>query len=87
MTSFLGILTFCYMENLPKRCDGNCTKCPLIRHPNSKQLTEIIDHLLLKFGDEACMIIEKYCHNLTVEYQNLKEEIMKKNMIEDIEWH
>ena len=49
-------------------CDSDCNNCPIILHPNSKMITKILNQLVDKFGDEAYLIVENNCPNLTVCY-------------------
>lgn len=51
-----------------KYCDGNCNKCPIISHPNSRMLTHILNLLYDEFGDKAYKIIQDNCPNFTVCY-------------------
>ena len=49
-------------------CDEDCNNCPIIGHPNSRELTKILNELVDKFGDEAYAIVQKNCPNLTCCY-------------------
>ena len=50
-------------------CDKNCNECPLIRHPNSRLLTKILNDAFDVFGDEFYEIVRSYCPNMTVCYE------------------
>ena len=47
-------------------CDEDCNHCPVILHGNNRQLTVILNALLLKFGEEVYAIVQRNCPNLTV---------------------
>lgn len=49
-------------------CDEDCNHCPVITHPNSKQLTRVFNELLEKLGDEVYAIVQKNCPNMTCCY-------------------
>jgi hypothetical protein len=49
-------------------CDGNCNECPIIGHPNSRELTVILNELVARFGDDAYAIVQARCPNLTCCY-------------------
>ena len=51
-----------------KLCDGNCNECPIIMHPNSRMVTRILNMLHEKFGDDAYVIVQSHCPNLTCCY-------------------
>lgn len=51
-----------------KLCDGDCNQCPLMRHPNSRMVTAILNTLLERFGDGVYEVVEGHCPNLTVCY-------------------
>lgn len=52
-------------EGKNRQCDENCNECGILRSPNNKQLTLILNKLHNKFGDEAYKIIQDGCPNLT----------------------
>ena len=56
------------MINRKELCDENCSHCPIIRHPNSRMITKVLNQLLNNFGNGVYEIIESYCPNLTVCY-------------------
>ena len=47
-------------------CDGDCNKCPVIGHPNSRMLTAVLNALQVRFGDGAHEIVQGLCPNMTV---------------------
>ena len=49
-------------------CDRDCNNCPIIRHPNSRMLTAILNKADDEFGDDFYNIVESMCPNMTVCY-------------------
>lgn len=47
-------------------CDEDCNNCPLIGHPNSRQLTLVLNALHERFGDGVYEIVQSLCPNMTV---------------------
>ena len=53
---------------IPKLCDGRCNECPIIRHPNSRMLTAVLNEAHGKFGSAFYTIVQARCPNLTCCY-------------------
>jgi len=51
-----------------KLCDEDCNNCPLMRHPNSRMITKILNKAYDKFGDEFYKIVQDNCPSMTVCY-------------------
>ena len=49
-----------------KLCDENCNECPIVGHPNSRLLTRVFNELYSRFGEEAYLIVQNACPNMTV---------------------
>lgn len=52
-------------------CDKNCNECPIIRHPNSRMLTRVLNELDEKYGDYGdgvLPVVNNLCPNMTVCY-------------------
>jgi len=47
-------------------CDEDCNHCPVIGHPNSRLLTQILNRLHNKFGEGVYKIVQDECPNMTV---------------------
>ncbi len=47
-------------------CDGDCNRCPIIGHENSRMLTLVLNELRDKYGDGVEYIVNKHCPNMTV---------------------
>lgn len=47
-----------------KLCDGDCNKCPIVNHGNSRLLTKLLNEALDKFGNPFYNIIQKRCPNM-----------------------
>ncbi len=53
---------------MKQNCDMNCNYCPIIGHTNSRLLTQMLNEVFERFGDEFYLIVQKHCPNLTVCY-------------------
>jgi hypothetical protein len=51
-----------------RSCNGDCNRCPIVNHPNSRMLTRILNELYAKFGDGVYKVVQGNCPNLTVCY-------------------
>lgn len=49
-----------------KPCDDDCNHCPIVNHANSRMVTAVLNALVERFGDEAYLIVQSRCPNLTV---------------------
>ena len=59
------------MDTDPKPlCDRDCNHCPIVLHPNSRMLTEVLNDLYKHFGgQEFWKVVEGNCPNFTVCYE------------------
>ena len=53
---------------MDRACDDNCNECPVISHPNSRVLTQILNKLHDGFGNGVYRIVQDMCPNFTVCY-------------------
>lgn len=53
---------------MSRLCDEDYSHCPIIRHPNNRLLTKVLNELLDRFGDDVYKIVQGNCPNLTVCY-------------------
>jgi len=51
---------------MPKPCDKNCNKCPIIGHPNSRMLSLVLNEAFQRFGNDFRAIVQRNCPNMTV---------------------
>ncbi len=49
-------------------CDRQCNDCPIIKHPNSRLLTKIMNKAFEQFGENFYAIVQSHCPNLTCCY-------------------
>lgn len=49
-------------------CDKDCNNCPVVGHPNNRQLTFVLNKLFDEFGDRVYKIVQEACPNFTVCY-------------------
>lgn len=49
-------------------CDGDCNHCGVIMHPNSRQLTAVLNALYNRFGNEVYVTVQHMCPNMTCCY-------------------
>ncbi len=50
---------------LPVLCNKECNNCPVISHENNRMVTNILNKLHNKFGNEVYLIVQSLCPNLT----------------------
>ena len=53
------------MPNMHRLCDGDCNHCPLILHPNARQLQSALNEAYRRFGEPFYIVMEAHCPNLT----------------------
>ena len=49
-------------------CNEDCNHCPIVRHPNSRMVTKILNELFEIYGEGVYEVVQRNDPNLTVCY-------------------